>query len=232
LKRIGHKGADAIALGNTPESFRAAVELGVDMIELDVLRVEDSRLVIAHDYRDAVIRHPLSLEEGLDGFLEPPLNSVEFDLDLKVQGAEGKLVEALRERDLLGRAMVSTMEIPSLVRLGRLAPELRLGWTYPKIRAPWDRRRWATPGVMVALAAMRQRLPYLVRRQTRELGLRAVWPFHALVTPRLIESARVAEVEVNAWTVDDPDRIRALAEMGVDGICTNDPRLFASQTVG
>ena len=36
--RIGHKGADAVVKGNTLESFRAAVELGVDVIELDVLR--------------------------------------------------------------------------------------------------------------------------------------------------------------------------------------------------
>ena len=38
MLRIGHKGADAIAPGNTLESFEAAVEAGVDMIELDVLR--------------------------------------------------------------------------------------------------------------------------------------------------------------------------------------------------
>jgi hypothetical protein len=38
VKRIGHKGADAIAPGNTLESFAAAVEIGVEMIELDVLR--------------------------------------------------------------------------------------------------------------------------------------------------------------------------------------------------
>jgi glycerophosphoryl diester phosphodiesterase len=33
-------------------------------------------------------------------------------------------------------------------------------------------------------------------------------------------------VELVAWTVDDLPRMRTLAAMGVDGICTNDPRLF------
>ena len=38
MKRIGHKGADAIRPGNTLESFEAAVAAGAEMIELDVLR--------------------------------------------------------------------------------------------------------------------------------------------------------------------------------------------------
>jgi glycerophosphoryl diester phosphodiesterase len=33
-------------------------------------------------------------------------------------------------------------------------------------------------------------------------------------------------VELIAWTVDDADRMRELLDMGVDGICSNDPRLF------
>ena len=50
------------------------------------------------------------------------------------------------------------------------------------------------------------------------------WP---LVTRALVETAAAAGVEVFAWTVDDPGRMRALRALGVDGICTNDPRLFA-----
>ena len=52
-RRIGHKGADAIVEGNTIESFETAVEIGVDMVELDVLRTREGRLIVAHDYRDA-----------------------------------------------------------------------------------------------------------------------------------------------------------------------------------
>ena len=37
LRRVGHKGADLIAPGNTRESFDAALEACVDMIECDVL---------------------------------------------------------------------------------------------------------------------------------------------------------------------------------------------------
>ena len=50
LIRVGHKGADHVAPGNTAASFEAALEHGVDMIEFDVLRTRDGRLVLAHDY--------------------------------------------------------------------------------------------------------------------------------------------------------------------------------------
>ena len=45
-----------MAPGNTLESFEAALEHGVDMIEFDVLRARDGRLVLAHDYEDAGAR--------------------------------------------------------------------------------------------------------------------------------------------------------------------------------
>ncbi|MEA2350570.1 MAG: glycerophosphoryl diester phosphodiesterase, partial [Thermoleophilaceae bacterium] len=53
VKRVGHKGADLVAPGNTLESFEAALAAGVDMIEFDVLRLRDGRLVLAHDHADA-----------------------------------------------------------------------------------------------------------------------------------------------------------------------------------
>ena len=66
LKRVGHKGADAAVEGNTRESFQAAREMGVDMIEFDVLRMRDGSIVLAHDFDDATHRTPLTLDEGLD----------------------------------------------------------------------------------------------------------------------------------------------------------------------
>jgi len=71
VKRVGHKGADLIAPGNTLDSFAAALSHGVDMIEFDVLRLPDGRLVLAHDYGDAERRQPLTLEEGLDHRFRP-----------------------------------------------------------------------------------------------------------------------------------------------------------------
>jgi glycerophosphoryl diester phosphodiesterase len=227
MKRIGHKGADAIVPGNTIESFRAAAELGVDMIELDVLRRRDGELVIAHDYVDADRREPLPLAEALDAFTRPPLDRIELDCDLKLPGGEDLLARALGERDLLDRAMVSTMEISSLRHLREIDAELRLGWTYPRVTRDWNRRRWARPAVAGALMIMRRRLPRVATRTLPRLGVEAMWAYWPLVTRRLIEAAGAAGVEVIAWTVDEPGRMRALRALGAHGICTNDPRLFA-----
>jgi hypothetical protein len=74
---------------------------------------------------------------------------------------------------------------------------------------------------------MRRRFPAILARKAPELGIDAVWAYHHVITPRLVEAANEQGVELIAWTVDNPARIRELAEMGVHGICSNDPRLFA-----
>ncbi len=226
-RRIGHKGADTITRGNTIDSFIAAVEEGVDMVELDVLRDRDGRLVVAHDHQDAMRRRPLDLTDALDAFQEEPLDRVEIDCDLKLPGREAELAGTLAGHGMVERAMVSTMEIESLQKLRQLEPDLRLGWTYPKTRRDWTSYGWTRAGVAVALAAMRRRFPAILTARAPELGIDAVWAYHHVITPKLVEVANQQDIELIAWTVDDPARIRALAEIGVHGICSNDPRLFA-----
>jgi glycerophosphoryl diester phosphodiesterase len=225
-RRIGHKGADAIVTGNTPGSFDEAVEQGVDMIELDVLRAKEGKLIVAHDYHDAMVRKPMDLAEALDLFLEPPLDEVEIDCDLKLAGREAELAGALAGRGLVERAMVSTMEVESLIKLRQLEPDLRLGWTYPKTRRDWTQYGWAGPALRAGLSAIRRRFPGILEKKGPKLGVDAVWAYHLIITPRLVAAAERAGVELIAWTVDDADRIRELLSMGVDGICSNDPRLF------
>ena len=226
-RRVGHKGADAIVEGNTLDSFEAAVEQGVDMIELDVLRTRDGRLVVAHDHEDARSRRALDLTEALDAFCDPPLDRVEIDCDLKLPGREAELAGALEGRGLVERAMVSTMEIESLLKLRRLEPELRLGWTYPKTRRDWTQYGWARPALIACLATMRRRFPKMLVEKVPELDVDAVWIYHQLVTPRLVEAALQTGVELIAWTVDDRERMVQLLRMGIHGLVSNDPRLFA-----
>jgi glycerophosphoryl diester phosphodiesterase len=244
VRRIGHKGADALAPGNTLASYRAAVELGVDMIELDVVRPESDfadgsdwrraaagpaagePLLNAHDWGDARRRDPLTLAEALDAFTRPPLDVVEIDLDLKLAGREDELMAALRERGLIARAMVSTMYLDSLSVLRDLDRDVRLGWTYPKVSRDWMRTWWARVISAGALPFMRARLPRIAARTLPRIGVQAMWVFHPLVTRRVVSATEHAGIELIAWTVDDLARMRSLRDLGVGGICTNDPRLF------
>jgi len=238
MKRVGHKGADLIHPGNSLGSFEAAVEAGVDVVELDVLWTRDghpriplaerSPLVIAHDWHDAARREPLTLAEGLDAFTRPPLDQVEIDLDIKLPGREEEIVAAVCERELLGRAMISTMELSTLARIGELEPGLRRGWTYPKVTKDWASKRWAKAPMLGALAWMRQRLPGLAARELPKMGVEAMWVYHPLVSRRLAKITDLAAVELIAWTVDDLPRMQKLVAAGVNGICSNDPRLFAA----
>jgi glycerophosphoryl diester phosphodiesterase len=201
---------------------------------MDVLWLADAHLpleqrhplVIAHDWEDAERRTPLKLTEALDAFLEPPLDRVEIDLDIKLPGREEEIVEALGERGLVERSMISTMELHTLGRILELQPALRRGWTYPKVTKDWTSKRWARGPMLAALVAMRHRLPGLAAQKLPQFGVEAMWVYHPLITPRLARICKLARVELIAWTVDDLPRMQKLAAMGVDGICSNDPRLF------
>jgi glycerophosphoryl diester phosphodiesterase len=184
-------------------------------------------LVVAHDWGDAAARTPLKLTEALDAFLEPPFDRVEIDLDLKLPGREEEVVEALRERGLIERAMVSTMEMHTLKRILELEPGLRRGWTYPKTSRDWTRRPWARPMLPFALGAMRYQLPGLAAQKLPQFDVFAMWVYHPLVSARLARICELAGVELIAWTVDDEARMRKLVDLGVDGLVSNDPRLLA-----
>ena len=227
LIRVGHKGADHVAPGNTVESFEAALEHGVDMIEFDVLRTRDGRLVLAHDYADAERREPLTLEEGLAHFAGEAYAGVELDVDMKLPGYEREVVDGLARHGLVERSLVSTMYTESLDRLGELEPALRRGWSVPRVRrnyleAPLHVR---LPAFAIA-AYMRGRLPALAAARIRSGGCEAIMAHQILVSARLVRAVHGAGGQLYVWTVDDAARIRALEALGVDAVITNDPRLF------
>jgi glycerophosphoryl diester phosphodiesterase len=225
LKRVGHKGADHVAPGNTRASFEAALEHGVDMIEFDVLRLRDGRLVLAHDYGDAAKRSPLTLEEGLDLFAGEAYAAVELDVDLKLPGYEREVVDGLRARGLTERSLASSQYLETLDRLRELEPDLRRGWSVPRARRDYTRSVWAVPAFGL-LQVIRRRLPGRASAHLRSGRIHAVMAHYYVATRRLAEAVTAAGGELYVWTVDDPARIEALEAMGVHGVISNDPRLF------
>ena len=232
LRRVGHKGADLIAPGNTTESFDAALEAGVDMIEFDVLREEHGdELILAHDYRDAASRTPHTLEEGLAHLASDAFGEVELDLDLKLPGYELRVLDALRGAGVLDRALISSQYRSSLELLRAAEPAVRLGWSVPKVsKDPFRSRRTAVVA-LVAAQALRLVLPAQAARAIRARRCDALMVHWRLVTPRLVRRVSDAGGELYVWTVDELPRLRQLEALRVTGVITNDPRLFAELAV-
>jgi glycerophosphoryl diester phosphodiesterase len=201
MKRIGHKGAHTIEHGNTVASFHAARELGVDMIEFDIMRHpyedrQNGKLVLAHDPADAAEREGttlLKMEQGLDLLASPEFSAIGLDVDMKHRGFEMQAIDALRERGLLERTMITTMHAESLKLI----------------------HEHVQPGQ-----------PARVAKLIESGEIQAVMAFHSLISSRLVKAVHDAGGELYAWTVDDADTIDRLIELGVDGIVSNDPRLF------
>ncbi len=232
LRRVGHKGADLIVPGNTYASFNAALEAGVDMIEFDVLREEHGdRLILAHDYHDAASRAPHTLEEGIAHLGSDAFAEVELDVDLKLPGYELRVLEALRDAGVLDRALISSQYRSSLELIRAVEPSVRLGWSVPKVTKDPFRSRATALFALVAVQALRIALPARAVRAIRAGRCEALMVHWRLVTPRLVRSVRSAGGEVYVWTVDELPRLRQLERLGVTGVITNDPRLFAELAV-
>jgi glycerophosphoryl diester phosphodiesterase len=230
LRRVGHKGADHIAPGNTTASFDAAVAHAVDMIEFDVLpedhdAPETSRLVLAHDYA-ALGPGSLTLEDGLAHLAGARFAGVELDVDLKLPGYEDRVVDALRRHGLVERTLISTMHMRSLVALRALEPRLRLGWSVPRVKRDYTASPITLLPAYALLLNLRRRLPGVAAGHVRAGRCDALMAHWKLVTPRLVRALRDAGGDLYVWTVDDRERIRALEALGVTGVITNDPRLF------
>ena len=228
LRRVGHKGADRIAPGNTQASFDAALHSGVDMIEFDVLPERGSgRLVLAHDHHDAARRQPPTLDEGLAHLASEPFAGIELDVDLKLPGYEPEVIEALRAHGLLERCLISSQYRSSLKLIRSIEPAVRLGWSVPRVRRDPFRSRATTVPAVLVLVLMRLVLPARAAWSIRRGRCDALMAHWRLVTPRLARAIRRVGGELYVWTVDDPSRLARMERLGVTGVITNDPRLFA-----
>jgi glycerophosphoryl diester phosphodiesterase len=226
---VGHKGADLIEPGNTLASFDAALHHGVDMIELDVLseRADGSgELLVAHDYEDTRAREPLRFERALEHLAGERFAAVEFDIDVKIPGYERRVIEALRKFGLTERCLLSCTYPQVLARIRAQEPALRLGLSVPRVRRDYTTDMLTAIPALAILTGYRAMLPARARTGLREGRFDAVMAHWRVVTRALVRAVHEGGGELYVWTVDDSARIGKLTALGVDGIITNDPRLF------
>lgn len=217
---IAHRGASATFPENTLAAFTGAVRMGADGVELDVRRTADLALAVSHDDtladgRALVELHGADLPaevpvlaDVLDACRALPVVNIEIknwpddkDFDAAETVAEA-VVALLEERGEIddGRHLISSFHLPTVDRVRTLAPQVATAW----------------------LLGFVDDLGPLVDRAAAH-GHAAVHPHHALVSEDLVRRAHALGLAVNTWTCDEPDRIRWLADIGVDGVVTNVP---------
>ena len=221
--RIAHRGAPREFPENTLPAFARALELGADGVELDVHATSDGVVVVHHDPIPratcsdrrlvarpiAELRHEQLRYFKVGGDISIPTladvlalvqDRATVYVELKGAGIEQPVVRVIR--DAPARCAVHSFDHAAVARVRSLAPELRLGLLFSRL-----------PGDVAAVM--------------RASGALDAWPEWPLVDAAFVRDVHAIAGAVIAWTVNDPAAGLRLASLGVDGLCTDDVRLFA-----
>ena len=223
--KIAHRGASGTFPENTVCAFRAAIDAGAEMCELDVQLSRDGAIVVIHD--ETVERTTdgkgevaeLTLEElkrldagakfkggAVKGERIPTLDEVfsvtsgkcGLNIELKAGGLEHQVAQIMQARNALADSIVSSFDWEYLKNIQQLHFNIRVGLLAEE--KPVD--------LMMNAVAMRAH---------------SINPRWDMVTSDLCKAAHERGLKVYTWTVDADARMRALIACGVDGIMTNYP---------
>jgi glycerophosphoryl diester phosphodiesterase len=222
---FAHRGGAADGLENTLLQFRRAIETGYRYLETDVHATADGKLVAFHDNTlDRVtdgagriadlpwadVRHarvagkePVPLfEELLEAFPE-----ARWNVDLKAEPALHPLLELIERTGTWDRICVGSFSEARVVRAQRLAGP-RLATSYGTRGVLNLRlRSWGAP------AALRRSAVAAQVPETQN-GIQ-------VVDHRFVRTAHARGLQVHVWTINDPDAMHRLLDLGVDGIMTD-----------
>ena len=221
---LAHRGARTVALENTLEAFRVAIEQQADGVELDVHRTADDALVVHHD-ADApdlgvLAEVPLdrirarrpdipTLVEVLDAcagsLVNVEIKNLPGDADYyETDRVAALVVEVLERRRGRDEVLVSSFNLSTVNRVRALDPEARTAFLVMLGIDPFD---------ALALCA--------------DQGHEALHPFSGLMMDdaavAVMQRARALGLAVNVWTVNEVREIERLASVGVDAIITDVP---------
>ncbi|MBV9848688.1 MAG: glycerophosphodiester phosphodiesterase [Armatimonadetes bacterium] len=223
---VGHRGAPQLMPpGNTVASLHKAVEVGAQMLEVDVRRTRDDVLVLDHEavrwvagqetplsaqsyaqWRDYTAETDAPLATLDDAFLIASEAGVGLMLDFKEPGTENLVARAIRRSGFpLDRLLVAGAGEASRRTLRGLDPRIPL-----------------------SLSLDVETAPPIDARLLAALDTDAVTWHYRLLTPAVVKVLHLRGILVYVWTVDLTDDMRRMRDMGVDGIITNSPDLLRS----
>lgn len=224
---IGHRGASASYPENTIDAFVGAAEQGADWIELDVHRSADGVAVVHHDAELADGRRIAELVAAdLPGGVCTLAAALEVcrahDLGVNVE-----IKSDPREPDFDPSYAVVDNALAAMALPASGADEPRRDGSARFLVTSFD------PGCLDAVRARSSvatgQLAFDIRDvgalidRAAEAGHVSVNPWDPFVDESFMARAMAAGLRVFPWTVDDPDRMRALVDLGVAGIITNVP---------
>lgn len=218
---IGHRGACGYEPENTIRSFRKTLDIGVDVIELDVYVLTDGSLAVMHD--DKVNR----TTDGKGYIFNMSLEEVK-----KLDAGQGERVPTLQEvLDLVNHQAQVNIELKGVGTAGPVAKAINeyvaKGWTYDDfIISSFNHRELRNFRKIlsqVKIGALITGLPVDNAKFAEDLGAYSANLSSEFVDEEFVEDAHKRGLQVYIWTVNELDDLGRMRAMGVDGVFTNFP---------
>ena len=241
---MAHRGARSLGPENTIYAFKRAVELGTDVLEMDLQTTSDGTLVILHDRevdrttngKGAVDSFTLSDLKKLDaGFRWSPDNSKSFPLRNK-----GVPIPTLTEvfkafPDTRMNIEIKSSQVNTIQDLCRTIRDN--GMSEKVMVACFDAGklgefRSICPEVATSAGASEAAMFYWLQwahlesaysPSAQALQIPEAYGDYRIATRRFIEGAHARNMRVHVWTVNDVESMQRLIDLGVDGIMTDYP---------
>lgn len=217
MKRIAHRGLSGLHPENTIEAFAAALPYRPDAIELDVQLTRDGRVVIFHD--ETLDR--LGKREGwLKDFTYEELRGLPIAIPLLedyFQLIQGVSIETFIEmkNSFIVYPELEEKTIAVVERFGRMRDSIFYSANHYSVM----RCRTLRPDSRLCFPFDNWIFDYGAYCQKR--GITMAIPYHLALTKEIVADFHAHGVEVYPWTVDDPEEMRRMAALGVDGLLTN-----------
>lgn len=219
---IGHRGAMGHETENTLASIQKALDLGVDMIEIDIFKIKSGELVVFHDETvDRLANAGGKIEE----YHYYNLSQLILDGNHKIP----LLQEVIRLMDKKARLNIEIKGKGTTDRLNHIIKHFieDKGWPADGFiisSFDWEELkaiRSINPTVPIAILAGDDPIDAIAIAQ--ELNAEAINPHFQKLTQENVNAIKEAGFKIYTWTVNEPEDINEVKRLGVDGIITNFP---------
>ncbi len=219
---IGHRGAMGHETENTLASIEKAMELGVDMIEIDVFKIKSGEIVVFHDER-------LERLSNAGGFVE---DYNVFDLRQVTLDGNHKIPLLQDVLKLMDHKVPLNIELKGADTSDRVNFIIdyyikEKGWKLEDFLISsfnWQElESMRSYNPEIAIAVLTEDDPMKAIPTAKKLGAVAINPFFKNLNAETVKSLHDEGFKVYTWTVNEPEDIEMMRSFQVDGIFTNFP---------